>query len=192
MSAVPERVKPSLPVSGADDDVVVLVDSGDVALGVAPKIEVHREGRLHRAVSVVLFDHAGRLLLQRRAEGKYHSGGQWSNTCCGHPRPGESVAEAARRRLRDELGIDGCELTVVADFIYYAELAQGLIEHELDHVLLGRWAGEIRPDPAEVSATRWLDRESLLRELFESPGRFTPWTRSVVYHALRNAPDWRV
>jgi isopentenyl-diphosphate delta-isomerase len=178
-------MKPSLRFSRGDDDVVVLVDSGDVVLGVAPKIDVHREGRLHRAVSVVLFDDAGRLLLQRRAAGKYHSGGLWSNTCCGHPRPGESVNAAAQRRLSGELGIEDCRLTRVSDFVYYAEVGGGLVEHELDHVLVGRWTGTTVPTPAEVSAIRWVDRETLLTELAELPRQFTPWTQTVVYHACR-------
>ena len=180
-------MKPSLRSSCGDDDVVVLVDSGDVVLGVAPKIEVHREGRLHRAVSVVLFDDAGRILLQRRADGKYHSGGLWSNSCCGHPRPGEAVSSAAQRRLSVELGIDDCQLTRVSDFVYYAEVGGGLVEHELDHVLVGRWTGTMRPNPSEVSATRWVDRDTLLTELTELPRQFTPWTQSVVSHACRGA-----
>lgn len=173
----------SLPAAGGDD-VVVLVDPGDVVVGVAPKIEAHREGRLHRAVSVVLFDDAGRVLLQRRADGKYHSGGLWSNTCCGHPRPGESVEDAARRRLRDELGIEGCDVARVDQFVYRAALEGGLVEHELDHVLVGSWNGRVEPDPDEVSETRWVDRDRLLAELVEAPGRYTVWIRSVIQRAF--------
>ena len=178
-------MKSSFPLSTGGDDVVVLVDPGDGALGVASKLEAHREGRLHRAVSVVLFDDHGRLLLQRRAADKYHSGGLWSNTACGHPRPGESVPDAAKRRLRDELGIQGCELTRVDHFVYFAKLEGGLVEHELDHVVVGRWNGTATPDPREVSETKWIEQDRLLEELAESPGRYTAWFRSVVYHACR-------
>src|SRR5688572_21546784 len=165
------------------DDVVVLVDQAGTAVGVAPKIEVHRNGRLHRAVSVVLFDESGRLLLQRRAATKYHSGGLWSNTCCGHPRPGESVKDAAGRRPRGELGITGCELTEVSRFVYLANVGSDLVEHELDHVLIGRWTGATSPDPAEVSETRWVERDMMFAELAGAPGRFTAWMRDVVDRA---------
>jgi isopentenyl-diphosphate delta-isomerase len=165
------------------DDVVVLVDQRGTAVGVAPKLEAHQTGRLHRAVSVVLFDESGRLLLQRRANTKYHSGGLWSNTCCGHPRPGESVLDAAGRRLNDELGITGCELTEVSRFVYLAHVANDMVEHELDHVLIGRWTGETAPDPAEVSETRWVDRDTMFAELAGAPGLFTAWMRDVVDRA---------
>ena len=184
------KLSPSLSAGG--DDVVVLVDPGDGALGVASKLEAHREGRLHRAVSVVLFDDDGRLLMQRRADDKYHSGGLWSNTACGHPRPGESVRDAAKRRLLDELGIQDCDVTPVDHFVYFAELEGGLVEHELDHVVVGRWNGTATPDPREVSETRWVEQDRLLQELAEQPGRFTAWVRSVVYHACRSQAELAV
>ena len=169
------------------DDVVVLVDARDVEVGVAPKLDAHRDGRLHRAVSVVLFDDGGRLLLQQRAGGKYHSAGLWSNTCCGHPRPGETITAAAQRRLSDELGIEDCGLTPVSEFLYYAEVDDGLVEHELDHVLIGRYSGELRLNPLEVSATRWIEQKLLFEELEERPGTYTAWTRSVISHACRHS-----
>jgi isopentenyl-diphosphate delta-isomerase len=175
----------SRPGAVAGDDVVVLVDSADAVVGVAPKLEAHRDGRLHRAVSVVLFDDRDRLLLQQRALGKYHSGGLWSNTCCGHPRPGESVTDAARRRLSDELGIDADGLTRVSDFVYYARVDDGLVEHELDHVVIGDRNGAIHPDPAEVQATRWIGHEALLAELSTAPSTYTRWASNVIRHAYR-------
>jgi isopentenyl-diphosphate delta-isomerase len=171
--------------SSTADDHVVLVDQRDRMVGVAPKLDAHRRGQLHRAVSVVLFDDEGRVLLQRRAEAKYHSAGLWSNTCCGHPRPGESVGDAARRRLMDEMGIEGCGLTWVTDFLYFAELDGGLVEHELDHVLIGKWNGPTNPDPGEVAETQWIDRELLFEELIRDPDRYTVWTGRVVGHACR-------
>lgn len=182
----------SLTGFASDEDLVVLVDPDDVVIGVAPKLEAHREGWLHRAVSVVLFDGAGRVLIQRRAERKYHSGGLWSNTCCGHPLPGESVVEAANRRLRQELGIGDCRLTSASEFLYYARVNAGLVEHELDHVLVGEWTGEVRPEPSEVSAIRWIDRATLLGELADRPSRFTPWTESVALHAWRHREELRM
>jgi isopentenyl-diphosphate delta-isomerase len=165
------------------DEMVVLVDPRDAVVGVAPKLDAHRDGRLHRAVSVMLFDDFGRLLLQRRADSKYHSGGLWSNTCCGHPRPGESVNEAGLRRLSAELGIKDCELTGVGEFVYFALLDDGLVEHELDHVLIGRWNGHASPDPLEVAETRWIDREALRSDMNEKPAEYTAWLRWVVDHA---------
>jgi isopentenyl-diphosphate delta-isomerase len=168
------------------DVLVVLVDPNDSVVGTAPKLDAHRDGRLHRAVSVMLFDDDGRLLLQRRADSKYHSAGLWSNTCCGHPRPGESVNDAGLRRLSAELGIDDCQLTGVGEFVYFALLDDGLVEHELDHVLIGRWNGSTRPDPVEVAETRWMDREALLLDLNAKPAEYTAWLRWVVQHACRN------
>ena len=174
---------PSVSSSADADHVVVLVDANDNMVGVAPKLDVHRKGQLHRAVSVVLFDDRRRLLLQRRAEMKYHSAGLWSNTCCGHPRPGESVRDAAIRRLGDELGITGCELDSVSHFVYRADLAGGLVEYELDHVLIGRWNGIATPNPTEVMETRWVERGQLLQALAKTPGQYTAWTLDVVFRA---------
>ena len=170
---------------GADDDVVVLVDETDASIGVASKLEVHRDGRLHRAVSVVLFDGQGRVMLQRRADGKYHSGGLWSNSCCGHPRPGESVEDAAGRRLNDELGVEGCEVTRVGELSYFADLGNGLVEHELDHIVVGRWGGAVTPNPLEVAEVRWMAPEALLADLAEIPGAYTAWAGPVIARALR-------
>jgi isopentenyl-diphosphate Delta-isomerase len=173
------------PEARESDEVVVLVDERDVPLGIASKLAAHRDGRLHRAVSVMLFDDNGQLLLQQRAAGKYHSAGRWSNACCGHPRPGETTGDAARRRLRDELGIEGCQLEHVSEFVYTADLGDGLIEHELDHVFVGRWSGALRPDPTEVAATRWVRRDDLEVDLARAPERYTAWLANVVDHACR-------
>ena len=116
---------------------VILVDQQDREIGVAEKLEAHRKGKLHRAFSVFLFNAKDEMLLQQRAAEKYHSGGLWTNTCCSHPRPGEPTEAAARRRLREEMGIS-CNLNKAFDFIYRAEFDNGLIEHELDHVFIGR------------------------------------------------------
>lgn len=172
--------------AGDRDEMVVLVDQTDAVVGTAPKIDAHRDGRLHRAVSVVLFDDRGRLLMQRRAHSKYHSGGLWSNTCCGHPRPGESVNDAGRRRLSVELGIDDCVLTGVGEFVYFAVLRDGLVEHELDHVLIGRWNGHAVPDPLEVAETQWVDRDALLTDMEARPAQYTAWLRWVIQQACRH------
>ena len=158
---------------------VVLVDVHDKPVGTAGKLEAHRSGRLHRAFSVFLTDSRGRWLLQRRASRKYHSGGLWSNACCSHPRPGEGVQEAATRRLQEEMGV-ASDLSRLFSFVYRAELNDGLIEHELDHVLLGRCDQDPDPDPREVEAWRWISPHELGRELRDRPDRYTSWFRIAV------------
>ncbi|OGU03022.1 MAG: isopentenyl-diphosphate delta-isomerase [Gemmatimonadetes bacterium RBG_16_66_8] len=166
-------------MSMPSDERVILVDPDDREIDTAEKIAAHREGRLHRAFSVFLEDAAGRVLLQRRAEGKYHSGGLWSNTCCGHPRPGEETRDAAQRRLSEEMGVAPA-LAPVFTFTYRAELASGLTEHEVDHVFLGRLDGEPRPDPQEVAEWRWVGIPELLADLEANPGRYTAWLRPAL------------
>lgn len=156
------------------EERVILVDERDHELGSEGKLAAHRSGALHRAFSIFVRDRTGRILLQRRAVGKYHSGGLWSNTCCGHPRPGEPLIDAARRRLREEMGFD-CRLDDVHQFIYRAELDNGLIEHELDHVLVGTFEGTPSPDAAEVAEWRWIEPEVLVADYAQAPERYTAW-----------------
>jgi len=153
---------------------LVLVDAHDRPVGVGEKLAVHREGLLHRAFSVYVVDPSGRSMLQRRAASKYHSAGRWSNACCGHPREGESVRAAAERRLREEMGL-ACDLEQVGVVAYRLVLENGLIENEIDHVLVGRSSETPRPDPAEVDAWRLATDEEIDRELREAPERYTPW-----------------
>ncbi|WP_412067112.1 isopentenyl-diphosphate Delta-isomerase [Rubrivirga sp. IMCC43871] len=157
---------------------VVLVDAADREIGTAEKLSVHRDGRLHRAVSVFLFDGEGRWLLQRRADGKYHSPGLWSNTACTHPRPGEPPEAAASRRLDEEMGVR-CALRRAFARVYRAELPgpEPLVEHELDHVFVGRFDGEPLPAAAEVSGWRWIEAADLRADLRARPERYTPWFR---------------
>jgi isopentenyl-diphosphate delta-isomerase len=164
---------------------VILVDEHDCELGVAEKLQTHRDGALHRAFSVFVFDSAGRLLLQKRAREKYHSGGLWSNTCCGHPRPGETTAAAARRRLFEEMSFD-CELRAAFGFLYRAELAGGMVEHEYDHVFLGRFDGEPAPDAGEVEGWRWLTLGELREDLKSRPGDYSYWLRAAL-----GRDEWR-
>lgn len=161
-----------------EQEQVVLVSELDEIVGKAHKLEVHRTGQLHRAFSVLVLDDRGRVLLQRRAAMKYHSPRLWSNTCCGHPRPGERTADAAERRLREEMGIS-CELVPVRKFTYRADLGAGLVEHEIDHVFIGRTTEAPRPDSAEVEAWRWLDTDELRMWLKLRPENFTAWFPAV-------------
>jgi isopentenyl-diphosphate delta-isomerase len=161
------------------EDLVVLVDPRDNDLGTAPKLAAHLDGRLHRAVSVFVYDRSGRMLLQRRAAEKYHSSGLWSNACCTHPRPNENPHRAATRRLKEEMGLL-TRLEHAFAFIYRAELDNALIEHELDHVFVGIGDDDPLPDPDEVMDWRWVAPADLERELEEDPDRFTSWFRMVV------------
>lgn len=156
------------------EEYVVLVDAAGREVGAEAKLAAHRSGRLHRAVSVFVFDDHGAVLLQRRSAGKYHSAGRWSNTACGHPRPGETTLAAARRRLAEEMGLD-VELREVGVFTYRAELGAGLVEHERDHLFVGTSRGLPIPDPHEVDDWRWVEPEVLTRELAKEPERFSAW-----------------
>lgn len=155
-------------------EMLVLVDEHDRELGTAEKLAVHLNGTLHRAFSIYIFNSNGQLLLTRRARGKYHSGGLWTNTCCSHPRPGEPVDLAARRRLREETGID-CELRYGFQFIYRVELNGGLIEHELDHVFIGIYDGMPALDPNEADACEWVDSLALQGDIKARPERYSAW-----------------
>ena len=168
---------------------MILVDASDVVVGSASKHAVHQTGALHRAVSVFVFNEERCLLLQRRARDKYHSPMLWSNTACGHPRPGESVQDAARRRLGDEMGLT-CALREVAVFTYRAELGTA-IEHEVDHLFVGFASEAPRPDPAEVDAWQWRDAEEVLRDADRHPARYTAWLRQALTEVLRTSPASR-
>ncbi len=166
---------------GSAAERVVLVDERDREVGAAEKLAAHRDGgRLHRAFSIFLFDERGRMLLQQRAAGKYHFPLLWTNACCGHPRPGEDVAAAARRRVREELGVE-VALRPVFQFVYVAEDQKtGLTEREYDHVLIGRLSVDPRPCPEEVAACCWRARDELIRDVTARPGRYTPWFRTAL------------
>lgn len=153
---------------------VVLVDSNDNVTGSCEKMEAHRQGLLHRAFSVFIFNEANEILLQKRAQDKYHSPGLWTNTCCGHPRPHEEILAAAQRRLKEEMGI-ACELQRAYSFTYFFNFKNGLIENEFDHVLVGRYSGNPIPDPAEASDWKWIKPEDAERELKLNPLQFTYW-----------------
>jgi isopentenyl-diphosphate Delta-isomerase len=156
-------------------DHVIVVDQHDRQVGTEPKLRAHVKGKLHRAVSVFVFDSSGeKLLLQRRAAHKYHSGGLWSNTCCSHPRPGESTIDAAHRRLREEVGFD-CPLEFALTFRYRAEVAPALLENEIDHVFIGRADVTPAPDPAEVAALRWSALHDVVHDLGVNPQRYSAW-----------------
>ncbi|RYY40245.1 MAG: isopentenyl-diphosphate Delta-isomerase [Chitinophagaceae bacterium] len=165
---------------------VVLVNERDEPQGTMGKLEAHQRGLLHRALSVFLFDGEGRMLLQRRALDKYHGGGLWSNAVCSHPLPEEAVDAAAVRRLREELGIEA-DIQPVFSFTYRANVENGLVEHEFDHVFAGRYEGAFQLNSEEVAAVRFVSMPELEQELRDHPEHFTQWFRLIydrVYQAL--------
>jgi isopentenyl-diphosphate delta-isomerase len=162
-------------------ECVVLIDEGDATVGEGEKLDVHRTGALHRAFSVFAFNAAGELLLQRRALSKYHSGGLWTNTCCGHPRPGEATVEAARRRLGEEMGIGCGELRPAGTLRYRAEIAD-LVENELDHLLVTVVDETPDPNPSEVVEWRFVAPDELEAWVEQRPADFTAWFE----------PAWRI
>lgn len=150
------------------------------------KIEVHRRGLRHPAVSVFVVE-GDSLLIQRRALSKYHTPGLWANTCCTHPYWGEDAGHCAARRLEDELGIRMLTLEPRGQIEYRADVGNGMIEHEVVTLFLGRVSGgiDIQPNPDEVMETRWISWDALAREITEDPGKFTPWLR--IYLAEHSA-----
>lgn len=168
---------------------LILVDARNRAIGRAEKWRVHHEGLLHRAFSIFLVDDAGRLLLQRRNRAKYHSGGLWANSCCGHPRPGEPTLRAARRRLGEELGADA-SLRFGFRARYCTALPNGLTENEIVYVYFGREPASIAPNPAEVSDVARLRLSELKADIARRPQRYAYWLRYYMrnhYGAIRRA-----
>ena len=163
---------------------VILVDPMGREIGVEEKLKAHREGKLHRAFSVFIFNTQRELLLQKRSKTKYHSGGLWTNTCCSHPRPGETYHHAAKRRLNEEMGVD-CELTGLFSFIYHAKLENNLFEHELDHVFVGHYDGQPVPNPDEVADWKWMKIDALTRDVRENPEHYTYWFKLVLHRVLK-------
>lgn len=153
---------------------LILVNSKDEELGTMEKMEAHRKALLHRAFSVFIFNTKGEMLLQQRALGKYHSPGLWTNTCCSHPRPGETTIAAAQRRLKEELGFV-VPLRKAFDFIYKASFDNGLTENEFDHVFVGVYEGAIIPALAEVKAFCYKSPDIIREELKYTPERYTAW-----------------
>lgn len=153
---------------------VILVDNKDNPLGTHEKFDTHVKGLLHRAFSVFIFNKKGEMLLQQRALSKYHSGGLWTNACCSHPAPGELTEMAALRRLNEELGFQ-VPVEKVFDFVYKAELGNGLIEHEFDHVFVGEYEGEINFNTEEVLNYCYAELPDIRLSLQQKPEQFTAW-----------------
>jgi len=157
---------------------VILVNKHDVEIGTMEKMNAHLLGMLHRAFSVLIFNSNGKLLLHRRALGKYHSEGLWTNTCCSHPSPGEDILEAAKRRLKEEMGIK-TSLAPLFSFIYRAEL-NNLVEHELDHVFIGFTDDLPDANPEEVSDFKWMAMHDIEEDIERNPQDYTAWFKKII------------
>ncbi len=164
---------------------IILVDEQDNEIGTMEKMEAHRRGVLHRAFSILLFNSNGEMLLQKRSKRKYHSGGLWTNTCCSHPLPNESMSDATRRRLKYEMGIDA-QPEFAFKFIYKTDLDQNLIEHELDHVFVGTFDGIPVINEDEVEAWKFMNLKNIRNDMTLYPDSYTTWFRLIVNHPELN------
>ncbi len=156
------------------EEQIILVSEKNEPIGTIGKLEAHEKGLLHRAFSIFVRNPNGKFLLQQRAKIKYHSGGLWTNTVCGHPRAGEETLAAAHRRLSEEMGFD-CPLEESFIFHYQTKLDRGLTENEIDHVFVGMFNGEIKPNPEEADGFAWMTREEIEKDLAAHPEKYTYW-----------------
>ncbi|MCF8368152.1 MAG: isopentenyl-diphosphate Delta-isomerase [Bacteroidales bacterium] len=160
----------------SDKEYVILVDENDKEIGIKEKMEAHLHPELHRAFSVFIFNENDELMLQQRALSKYHSPGLWTNTCCSHPRQGEKTNDAAHRRMMEEMGFD-CDFEKAFHFTYRADVGDGLIEHEFDHVFIGRSEAKPTINPDEVHDWKYMGMEEIKKDMQKNPGNYTVWFR---------------
>lgn len=168
------------------EEQVILVNEKDEPIGLMGKMEAHEKGLLHRAFSVFVFNSKQEVLLQQRAACKYHSPNLWTNTCCSHPRAGETNQQAGERRLQEEMGLQ-VPLQEVFSFIYKAPFDNGLTEHEYDHVLIGYSDAQPQINPEEVASWKWLSLEAIKEDILQAPERYTAWFKIIFeefYHLL--------
>ena len=168
------------------EEQVILVNEKDEPIGLMGKMEAHEKGLLHRAFSVFVFNSKQEVLLQQRAACKYHSPNLWTNTCCSHPRVGETNQQAGERRLQEEMGLQ-VPLQEVFSFIYKAPFDNGLTEHEYDHVLIGYSDAQPQINPEEVASWKWISLEAIKEDILQAPERYTAWFKIIFeefYHHL--------
>lgn len=164
------------------NDKLICVDLFDKEIGYASKEICHKDGKLHRAFSVFLYN-GDKVLLQRRAEHKYHSGGLWANSCCSHPRYGETLEEAVGRRLQEELGVC-CRCSEVGSFVYRHKFSDELFEYEYDHVFVGEYNGMINANTDEIMETRWVEISEIEKLVLNSPEMLSVWFFNAASIAL--------
>ena len=170
-------------------EYITLVNENDQVLGKEEKLTVHKEGKQHRAFSILIINDNKQMLIHKRESNKYHSGGLWTNACCSHPAFNEDLLEAAQRRLKEEMGFD-CPLTELFSFKYYHAFDSGLIENEYDHVFLGVYnERDIQPNPVEVEDYKWVDYELLLKDIVNDKDAYTVWFQKIVNKLKANTID---
>lgn len=167
------------------NEQLILVDEQDNETGTMDKLSVHEKGLLHRAFSVFVFNSKSELLLQQRADGKYHSGGLWSNTCCSHPIKGEDVLNTIQRRIKDEMGIQ-CEAEFKFKFIYKMAFENGLTEHELDYVYFGRSDETPRPNPEEVKGWKYMSLQILSEDILVNSKNYSAWLKLCLPEVMKH------
>ncbi|NJM80036.1 MAG: isopentenyl-diphosphate Delta-isomerase [Flavobacterium sp.] len=168
------------------EEKVILVDTNDEPVGLMNKMAAHEQGILHRAFSVFILNAKNEVMLQQRAAQKYHSPLLWTNTCCSHQRAGESNIQAGKRRLEEEMGFV-TDIKELFHFIYKAPFDNGLTEHELDHVMIGRYEGEPNINKEEVEAWKWMNIEAIKEDMNVNPKLYTVWFKIIFdefYHYL--------
>jgi isopentenyl-diphosphate delta-isomerase len=158
---------------------IILVNQLDEAIGTGEKLMVHQEGLLHRAFSILLFNNKNELLIHQRTLDKYHSGGLWTNTCCGHPNANEEINQAAHRRLGEEMGLD-TPFDFLYKFQYRHAFENGLIENEIDHVFVGNYEGFFIVNPEEVADYQWITIKNLLKDVSQTPEKYTFWFKEIL------------
>lgn len=171
------------------EEKVILVDLNDTPLGETGKLEVHKLGLLHRAVSVFIFNSEKKMLLQKRAQSKYHSPGLWTNTTCTHPYPNESNEEAVIRRLKEEMGLELFDVTKLFHFTYKEKLDNNMTEYEFDHVFIG-FSDEVPfPESSEVSDFKYVDIDEVLEHIKTSPQDYTVWFKKIVQRVVNDVKN---
>tara|TARA_B100000963_G_C22522492_1_gene623708 strand:+ start:121 stop:651 length:531 start_codon:yes stop_codon:yes gene_type:complete len=173
------------------EEKVILVDKDDNQIGLMPKMEAHLKGKLHRAFSVIIFNNKGEILLQKRASTKYHTPNLWSNTCCSHQKEGEDNINAGKRRLSEEMGFV-TNLYNFSFFTYRVEFPNGLIEHENDHIMLGVYDGDPKPNPNEVDDWKWIDIDILVNDMRNNPKLYTAWFIIIMNNFYKNLKKWKL
>ncbi len=160
------------------EEKVILVNDKDEQIGLMEKIEAHEKALLHRAFSVFVFNSKNELMIQQRALEKYHSPGLWTNTCCSHQREGESNIDAGKRRLMEEMGFT-TDLKETISFIYRAPFDNGLTEHEYDHILVGEYEDDPKPNRHEVADWKWMSLEDIKEDMELHPDDYTEWFKII-------------
>jgi isopentenyl-diphosphate delta-isomerase len=169
-------------------ETIILVDRNDNQIGTAEKLKAHQDNALHRAFSIYIFNEKGEILLQKRAKGKYHSGGLWSNTCCSHPRVEEKLNEAIHRRLEEEMGFDTA-LHKSHETIYQCNFDNGISEHEFLHVFMGTYNGDVIMNPEEGEDFKWANPEEIVQDMKTSPQLYSFWFKKCFEKVLKTAQD---